>query len=47
MFSAHAFSKKRAATDAEADMQQKPKVGKTRRSHEDTPERDGLDDVFQ
>ena len=47
MFSAHAFSKKRAAADAEADMQRRPKGGKAQRSHEDTPERDGLDDVFQ
>ena len=45
MFSAHAFSKKRAAAEAEADMQQKPK--KAQISHDDTPERDGLDDVFQ
>ena len=46
MFSKHAFSMKRKAEADAADLQQRRKAEKRQRSAEDTPERDGLDDVF-
>jgi len=46
MFSKHAFSMKRKAVADASDLQQRRKAEKRQRSAEDTPERDGLDDVF-
>lgn len=46
MFSSHAFSKKRKAADDGPELQPSPKAGRVQGSREDTPEREGLDDVF-
>lgn len=46
MFSKHAFSAKRKAEGEAADLQPRRKGDKQQRRQEDTPEREGLDDVF-
>ena len=46
MFSKHAFNAKRKADGEGADAQQKARARKPQRRQEDTPEREGLDDVF-
>ena len=46
MFSKHAFNVKRKAEGEAANLQRRRKVDKQQRSHEDTPEREGLDAVF-
>ena len=46
MFSKHAFSVKRKAEGEAAALERRRKQDKQQRSHEDTPEREGLDAVF-
>ena len=46
MFSKHTFSAKRKAKGEAADLQRWRKGDKQQRSHEDTPEREGLDGIF-
>lgn len=47
MFSRHAFATKRKSPAVEAEPRQpSTKVDKRQRTHEETPEREGLDDLF-